>query len=191
MDAAIAKEREVTERDRRLAERERQLQERERALQQRLESSQVQMENFQKNRNAFEDEKTVFGKQKTLWEREKGAFLQSMHAQQTTVLVSDQRAGSRSAAISVTSTNATTSDKQRTSLNSSEERSVSRMLGGMENAYGLTRSPSLPSVETGMIKRPVHATMALTMCVASRRLIEEILYSNKQQGFTRTQVRTD
>ncbi|KAJ9115079.1 hypothetical protein QFC22_005407 [Naganishia vaughanmartiniae] len=148
IDSATAKEREIIERERRLAEREKQLQERERALQQRVESSQVQMDDFQKNRNAFQLEKTAFGKQKTLWEREKGTFLQTMQAQQATVSISDERAGSRSSTNSVTSSGTTTTEKQRTSLNTSEERSVSRMLGGVENAFGLTRSPSLPSVET-------------------------------------------
>ncbi|KAJ9095616.1 hypothetical protein QFC21_005487 [Naganishia friedmannii] len=155
MEVATAKEREIIERERRLLEREKQqqerdkqLQERERALQQRTENSQAQMDDFQKIRNAFEVEKTIFGKQKTLWEREKGTFLQTKHAQQGTGPGSDERTGSRSSANSITSTSTSTGGKQRTSLNSSEERSVSRMLGGAENAFGLTRSPSLPSVET-------------------------------------------
>lgn len=146
-EAATTKEREIIERERHLIERETQLQERERALQQRIVDSEAQIDDFQKNRDAFEIEKMVFGKQKNLWEREKGTFLQTIHAQQATASVPEQHVVPRSSVTSISSTNA---EKQRSTLNSSDERSVSRMLGSTDNAFTLTRSPSLPSVETGM-----------------------------------------
>lgn len=150
----------MAERERRLVEREKLLKEREEQLLEQTENARAQYGDFLKNRTAFDADKAVFERQKVLWEREKTTLLQTARTQRVAVSAVDSVGGARGAVATNTAVGATAEAKDSpVSVISSEERLVSKMVSGAEEAViGAKNSPNLSATDSGESSSVYHRT---------------------------------
>lgn len=152
--AVSAREQSILERERRLDQRELAIKDAETELAKTTEGVRVQYGDFLKNRSSLEADKVTFERQKYMWEREKAALLQTVQAQRAAVATTastETPAASRSASGTGGSAGSSAEVKEGTaSVMSSEERVVSKMIGGSQEGLVASRSSSnLSATESG------------------------------------------
>jgi hypothetical protein len=104
---------------------------------------------FLKNRTSLDAEKVTFERQRYMWEREKANLMQTIHAQRAAA--SETAGVSRPASGAGSSVGSSVEAKETTVLKmTSDERAVSRMIGGSQDGLIASRSsPSLSATDSG------------------------------------------
>jgi hypothetical protein len=145
-----AREQSVLERERRVEQRELALKDVEVQLVEQNEDVRRQYGEFLKNRTSLDAEKVTFERQRYMWEREKANLMQTIQAQRAAAAT--ETAGvSRPASGTGSSVGSSVEAKETTGLKmTSDERAVSRMIGGSQDGLIASRSsPSLSATDSG------------------------------------------
>lgn len=146
-----AREQAVLERERRVEQRELALKDVEAQLVEQNEDVRRQYGEFLKNRTSLDAEKVTFERQRYMWEREKANLVQTLHAQRAAAAATETAGGSRPASGTGSSVGSSAEAKETTALKmTSDERAVSRMIGGSQDGLIASRSsPSLSATDSG------------------------------------------